>query len=374
MEGNNTVNYEDERFAQVETDKQAALQEVENTYSGMINDSDDYYQAQIDASKEWADKQTQLQQEQTDFAIEQIEQEKEQAQKDYTKEQSGAYVDWQKQSDQHGVRAEQIADMGMQNTGYSESSQVSMYNTYQNRVATARESFNKAILNYNNAITQARMQNNAALAEIAANALQQQLTLSLEGMQYKNQLLLQLADKKTQTETLYYQRYQDVLNQINQENALAEQIRQFNIKNGIGSGSGSGSGSGGGYGGGYTGVWDIDKDADDVTETETTETESDEPKVTVNEKSVMELGFGPVTGDQLADMEKAGVITSYRNGNSIYFERTDKAAGLGGSYYNNQRVTTPVTTKKAEEPGFLKQAAGNLLDFLEEAGPLFWLK
>ena len=134
---NYDVNYDDKRFAQVESDKKTALSDLEQTYAGMINNSDKYYQAQIDASKQWADKQTQLQQEQTDFAIEKIEQQKEQAKKDYTKEQSGAYVDWQKQSDQYGANAEQMAAQGLQNTGYSESSQVSMYNSYQNRVATA---------------------------------------------------------------------------------------------------------------------------------------------------------------------------------------------------------------------------------------------
>ena len=167
MANNYDVNYDDERFTQVETDKNAALSELENTYAGMIGESDKYYQAQIDASKQWADTQSQLQQEQTDFNIEQIEQQKAQANKDYTKEQSGAYVDWQKQSNQYGLNAEQMASAGMTNTGFSESSQVSMYNTYQNRVATARESYNTAVLNYNNAIKDARIQNNAALAQIA---------------------------------------------------------------------------------------------------------------------------------------------------------------------------------------------------------------
>lgn len=222
------VNYEDERFAKVETDKQNAMTELEQTYAGLIGDSDKYYQAQIDASKQWADKQSQLQQEQTDFAIEQIEQQKGQAHKDYIKEQSGAYVDWQKQSDQYGVAAEQQASGGMTNTGFSESSQVSMYNTYQNRVATARESYDRAVLNYDNAIKDARLQNNSVLAEIAFNALQQQLELSLEGFQYKNNLILEQANKKVELDNQYYQRYQDVLNQINTENAMAEEIRQFN--------------------------------------------------------------------------------------------------------------------------------------------------
>lgn len=224
---NYEVNYEDERFAQVESDKQEALTDLEQTYGGMIAESDKYYQAQIDASKEWADKQSQLQQEQTDHTIDQIDQQKDQAHKDYLKEQSGAYVDWKKQSNQYGTEAEQIAAGGLTNTGFSESSQVSMYNAYQNRVATARESYNQAVLNYNNAIKDAQLQNNSVLAEIAYEALRQQLELSLQGFQYKNNLILEQANKKVEMENIYYNRYMDVLNQINQENALAEDVRQF---------------------------------------------------------------------------------------------------------------------------------------------------
>lgn len=222
------TNYNDERFAKVEGDRQQALSELEQTYAGMIGSSDQFYTAQIDASKQWADKQSALQQEQTDFTIEQIEQQKDQAQKDYTKEQSGAYVDWQKQSGAYGANAEGMAAAGLAGSGFSESSQVSMYNTYQNRVAMARETFNKAILTFNNNIKEARLQNNAALAEIYFQAHKEQLELSLQGFQYKNQLLLDQAARKTELENTYYGRYMDVLNQINTENAMAEEIRQFN--------------------------------------------------------------------------------------------------------------------------------------------------
>lgn len=228
MSTNYDVNYEDKRFTAVENEKEAALTEAEKLYGGMASESDKYFQAQIDASKDWAEKQSQLQQEQTDFAIEKVEQQKEQAKKDYTKEQSGAYVDWQKQSNQYGVNAEQMAAGGMAGSGYSESSQVSMYTTYQNRVMTARESYQRAVLNYDNAITEARLQNNSALAEIAYQALQQQLELSLQGFQYKNQLLLEKAEAKRTIENDYYTRWQNVLNQINTENALAEEVRQYN--------------------------------------------------------------------------------------------------------------------------------------------------
>lgn len=224
---NYKVNYDDKRFTEVEADKKAALNEVDVTYGNMIKNSDKYYQNQINAAKDWADKQTEIQNQQTEFAIEQINQQKAQAKQDYTKEQSGAYVDWQKQSGQYGANAEQIAAQGMANTGFSESSQVSMYNTYQNRVATARESYQRAVLNYDNAIKDARLQNNAALAEIAYNSLQKQLELSLAGFQYKNELIIAKSDKKLQVDEVYHDRWQDVLNQINTENALAEEVRQF---------------------------------------------------------------------------------------------------------------------------------------------------
>ena len=230
MATNYDINYDDARFKEVESDKKAALTEVDKTYGNMINQSDKYYQNQINAAKDYANKQTQLQNQQTDFAIKEIEQQKAQAQKDYTREQSGAYVDWRKQSNEYGANAEQMAASGLDRTGFSESSQVSMYNTYQNRVSTARESYTLAIQNYNNSITEARLKNSSILAEIAFNSLKTQLELSLQGFQYKNTLIKEKSDKRLQIDSEYYQRYQNVLKQINTENALAEEVRQYNEK------------------------------------------------------------------------------------------------------------------------------------------------
>lgn len=222
------IDYNDPKFAQIESQKEAAINDMNNTYNNMINQSDQFYQDQMNAAKDYATQQQQIQQQQTDFTIEQINQQKDKANKDYTKEQSGAYVDWQKQSNQFGAAAEQQAAQGLTNTGFSESSQVSMYNQYQNRVSTARESYNAAVLNYDNAIKDAQLQNNAALAEIAYQALQKQLEISLQGFQYKNELIMAQADKKQELDNTYYNRYLDVLNQMNTENALAEEVRQYN--------------------------------------------------------------------------------------------------------------------------------------------------
>lgn len=218
----------DKRLNEVKLEEEQTLNKNNTMYNSMIKDSEDYYKAQIDASKDYVDKQTQLQQEQTDFAIEKLEQQKEQANKDYLKEQSGSYVDWQKESNRYGANAETMASNGFVSSGYGESAQVSMFNTYQNRVATAREVYNKAVLEYDNAMKDARLQNSVALAEIAFNGLQKQLELALQGMQYKNQLIEQQANKQLEIKNMYHQQYQDVLDQINTEKALAEQIRQYN--------------------------------------------------------------------------------------------------------------------------------------------------
>ena len=221
------IDTNDERLTAVTAEEKAEINKSNAMYDSMVANSDKFYDDQINASKEWADKQTELQNEKTDFAIEQINQQKDQAKKDYTKEQSGAYVDWQKQSNQYGANAEQKAAQGMTNTGYSESSQVSMYNTYQNRVATAREAYSRAVLNYDNAIKEAQLQNNSILAEIAYEALQKQLELSLAGFQYKNQLLIQKTEAARDIRKDYTAEYQAVLDQIYKEDALSEEMHQY---------------------------------------------------------------------------------------------------------------------------------------------------
>lgn len=221
-----SINYNDKRFANVTKKETADLKNVNNLYNSMINNSDKYYKNLINASKDYAKKQSEIQNQQTDFAIEKVEQQKEWANQDYIKEQKGAYTDWQKQSDQYGATAE--ANANMLNTGYSESSQVQMYTAYQNRVATARESYNRAVVEYDNAIKDARLQNSAKLAEIAYQALQQKLELSLQGFQYKNTLLQQKLTAQNDVKDRYYNRWKDVQSQINTEKALAEQVRQFN--------------------------------------------------------------------------------------------------------------------------------------------------
>lgn len=227
-ETNYDINYDDERFQQVEDDKEQAYADLDDTYDDMIDGADDLYKEKIEQSKKNEEIQTNLQNERTQHTIDQINQQKDQANKDYIKEQSGAYTDWQKQSNPYGAEAEKMASSGLSNTGYSESSQVAMYNTYQNRVATAREVYNRAVLNYDNAIKDAQLQNSSILAEIAAQAQAEQIDLAIQGTLYKNELIREKANQKLTIDNNYWNRYLAVLDQINTENALAEEVRQWN--------------------------------------------------------------------------------------------------------------------------------------------------
>ena len=215
------TDYTDERFGKVDTEYQNDMNELTQDYNDLMGSTDKYYGDIKTELQNQADKQAQIQQEQTDFAIDKIEQQKEQAHKDYLKEQSGAYVDWQKQSNPYGVGAEKMASAGLTGTGYSESSQVSMYNTYQLRVATAKESLDRAKLNYDNNIKEAMLQNNAAIAEIYSNLAVRQAELALEAFQYNNDLMRELIAAKRELKQDKWQKELAIMQQQNTEKAMA---------------------------------------------------------------------------------------------------------------------------------------------------------
>lgn len=221
------VDLNDSRLTGIKNEEATELKNLQNNYNTMSTNTDKYYDKLIQGYDDYAQKQTDLANQSLGLTIKEIEQNKADTEKDYTKEQSGAYVDWQQQSNQYGANAEQMAASGLSNTGFSESSQVSMYNQHQNRVATARETFNRAIVDYNNQIAQARLANDTLLAEIAFNALQKSAELSIQQVQYKNQLLQDLTTQRTAMKQSYWQRYSNMMNVIQQENELNEKTREY---------------------------------------------------------------------------------------------------------------------------------------------------
>jgi hypothetical protein len=222
------INYDDSRFTNLEKEEQSAKNQSNSTYDSLIKDSGKYYDNLINQSKEWADKQADIQNQQTEFAVQKIEQQKDQAAKDYTKEQKGAYQDYMKQSNAYGSSMQAAGQQGLGGSGWSETIQSGFYNTYQNRYAQARESYNEILMNYNNNIKEAQLQNSSALATIYADAQREQLELALQSFTVIKDLKLEKQNKYLTIDEMYNNRWRDVEQQINTENALAEQIRQYN--------------------------------------------------------------------------------------------------------------------------------------------------
>lgn len=347
----------DEEVKLTKADAQAALDQGEtdvktsNTmYDGMVTKNETAMNDALGLIETNEKNQTEIANQQTDFAIEKIEQQKDQAKKDYTKEQSGAYVDWQKQSNQYGVNAEQRASAGMANTGYAESSQVAYYNQWQTRMTAARESYNRAVLNYDNMIKDAQLQNSSILAEIAAKALEKSLEITLTYTQQNNALLQAKANAAMQIKAQAHSNYIDVLNQINAQNSLAETKRhneateklardQFDWQKDQAAketktltiNKSSGGSSGGKKVAGKStskvtknGVTLSNKNSR-LLDTENRQYEKGETKggnsnsPTIDMDSVLALGYGPISASRLNQLVKEGKAVKYIEDGKIKF-------------------------------------------------------
>lgn len=222
------VNYNDERFTQVENEKQAELDKYNQTYDNLINERKDFTNQQQDLVNQWENTQKDIANQNLEYQKDLINQQREKAEQDYQKEAKASYIDYQKEVDKYGVSRENVLANGLSNSGYAESSKVDMYNTYQNRVSTARQSLNNAKIEFDNAIREAQLQNNATLAENALKALQQKLDIALEGFNYKTDQENNKLNWNYNLNNTYYNRYKDVESQINYENEQEEAIRRYN--------------------------------------------------------------------------------------------------------------------------------------------------
>lgn len=222
------VDYNDERFKDVETEKQNELNKYNETYNNLINERNEFTNQQQQLVDQWENTQKEIANNNLQYQKDLIEQQRQKAEQEYQNEAKASYIDYQKEVDKYGVSRENVVSNGLSNSGYAESSKVDMYNTYQNRLGTARKSMQDANLEFNNAIRQAQLTNDETLAQNALTALQNKLDIALEGFNYKSEQENNKLNWNYNINNTYYNRYQDVEDQINYENELAEQVRQYN--------------------------------------------------------------------------------------------------------------------------------------------------
>lgn len=222
------VNYDDKRFKDVENEKQSELNKYNEKYDSLINERNDFTKQQQDMIDRWETTQKDIANNNLQYQKDLIEQQRKKTEQAYQDEAKASYIDYQKEVDKYGVSRENVVNNGLSNSGYAESSKVDMYNTYQNRLGTARKSMQDAGIEFDNAIRQAQLSNDETLAQNALKALQDKLNMALEGFNYKSEQENNRLNWNNTINNNYYNRYKDVEGQINYENEQAEAIRQYN--------------------------------------------------------------------------------------------------------------------------------------------------
>ena len=211
----------------LDSQKQAELDSYNQNYENQLNEYQDLMNQQQSNIDTWAEEQKKQQQAQTDFNVNLINQNKEQAAKDTEAEVKDSYVDYMKQTNQYGGALENLASRGLATQGYSESSKVAMYNTYQNRVGTAKAALTKANTEYDNQIQQALLNNDANLAEIALQQMQQSYQLALQGFEYKTNMYNNKLSYETNLNQMYYSMKSDLQTRIDDYTTHLASINQY---------------------------------------------------------------------------------------------------------------------------------------------------
>lgn len=183
-------------------------------------DIDDLMNQQNNLLNEQQKKQADLINQQTQIQTDELNHEKEKIDKDVNKTTSGLYTNWQKQANQYGVQAEQLAQQGLSNSGYSETTKTALYNTYQKNVTDTLNNARDLKSDYDFKIAQARQQGSVQQAQAAVDLYAQKL-----------QLLTQNYELRQNREQYLYQQERDKISDNQWQKTFDEQIRQNEIEN-----------------------------------------------------------------------------------------------------------------------------------------------
>lgn len=157
---------------------------------------------------------------QTQMNVDKLERSKNDIDKDVNKTNQGLYVNYQKQSNQFGANAEQLAKQGLGNSGYAETTKTSLYNTYQRNVTDTLNNARdlKADVDFN--ISQAMQEGSVQKAQSALELYSQKL-----------QLTTQLYELRQNREQYLYQQERDRVSDSQWQKSFDEQVRENEIEN-----------------------------------------------------------------------------------------------------------------------------------------------
>lgn len=220
----------DQRLTQVQKEQAAAIQKSDAMYNGLLADQKTLLDKQNTYADTYKTTQDSILDKQLEYNTGLIEQQKEEARKEKKRETNKALNDYTAYVNPYGRQAELLASSNLNNSGVSETSKLGAYTTYQNRVSAANTALQGAITAFDNDINAARLQNDVGKAENALEVLKMQMDYL--STYYTNTGRIK-TDQLSNSQNLndnYYNRYQNVIKQINYEKEQAEAQRQFNEK------------------------------------------------------------------------------------------------------------------------------------------------
>ena len=157
-------------------------------------------------------KQEEIVNKQTQMNVDELERNKAEVDEEAKKTNQGLYTEYKKASNPYGANAEQLYSRGLGNSGYAETTQTNLYNTYQKNVTNTINNAQKLKSDFDFQISQARQNGDITLAQ---NALQIYMQ--------KMELLTQEYELRNNREQYLYQKEQDALAQSNWEKEYAYQ-------------------------------------------------------------------------------------------------------------------------------------------------------
>ena len=221
------MNYEDPRIKRLEEEKTNKITENNSTYDDMINDNKKILEEQNNWQESYLDEQNRLLDRSTALQTDKINQNKKSVEESYQKEAIASESSYQDFINPYGTEAEQKAETGMTNTGYSESTKATAYGAARIRTALARTAAIKANTEYDNQIKEAELSNDSQKANLAMQVLKEKLANQAAYFQTEIGLKQNKLSYQTDADNTYYNRYQDVFNQQNYEKEQAENLKRY---------------------------------------------------------------------------------------------------------------------------------------------------
>jgi len=156
---------------------------------------------------------------QTQMSVDNLERQKADIEKNATQTNKALYQDYKKTSNPFGAQAENLASQGLGNSGYAETTQANLYNTYQQNITSTLNNARDLKADVDFQIQQARQTGNITIAQNALELYRQRMQLLSEEYELRNN-----------REQFLYQKEQDALSQNNWEREFAYN-RQVNDRN-----------------------------------------------------------------------------------------------------------------------------------------------